>query len=307
MRAVALATAFCTITLAVAAMSQSGSVVEVVGSSSCPAISSINELLHALPHTSTASASTYRIEVVDGDQSYFVIVNDFIKRYFDDKRDCVAREKIVAAYVAVVLTGMSTTEPIEAPSASAAPSPSTCAKPAESSPTLRPQGTWSVEMFDEIAFAPGAGTTWGGQVAARTLRLPFGGHLGCEYLAPFQLTLANNHVAVQSVPCFGGISYRLGWGDLRLATDFDLSFAGGWIQAQGVDFAVNNSASGFEWGGRFAITTRLEDILFTPLLQVEVQYFPRKEQIWVDHLTASTTTPNFWLLVNLGVAFQSGF
>lgn len=278
-------------------------------SGTCPEAASVQAVLKTLLPPARLADADSAATVSDLGNAYVVTVGERAKRYSDPLHDCGERARVAAAFIALALDA----QRAPASSASATPPapiapPSTASIPPAPSPLrLRVDARGNLQVAPQSGLvAPGIAFRFAARSGA------FGVSATCGWLAPISMTLPGESgtAQIERFPCSVGPMLRAAVADDRLELGFEGGAALGALLVSGQGFTTSNPESArFEAGVRLAFDAALHfDTRATglsPVLGLEVTYFPAAYDLDVNPHGTVTTAPSLWAGITAGVCWSA--
>ncbi len=316
----------------------------VEASGACPAASSVVAILSTLlppagangangANGTNAPAPRPAVTVTDRGDSYVVAVGDRAKTYPEAARDCAARARVAAAFIALVMAPPPSNPPspvgqasasapaaasgaVASSSASPAVAPPPSGAPPPSSPSIPggtrvgPRGWLRLDANGALEVSNLGGVAGGLAIAVEAGRGFIGGRGSCGWLSNTTIDVgaANGSVDVERFLCSIGPVFRLVRGRDRFEANINAGLAFGVVTASGHGFAASYQASRLETGARLAIEAILHPGpgwgSFVPVLGFEATYYPMVYDLDVASRGVVAETPSFWAGLTVGAGWS---
>jgi hypothetical protein len=246
-------------------------------------------------------------QVMDLGDRFDITAAGHAARYVDAARDCGARARVAAVFIALALRPPSIGLVNPAPPQDPQPPPPTVAEQSvEVNPTDTPSPLWAkLSIAARVDTGAASDLTAGGEIGG----LVGGGSLGLAIsaglLAPTRRTLQSVSVRQQRFPFTAGVVLRH-----RLSPSFELSgkaaLALVLLTLRGENVSPGDTSTRLDPGAHLSIELRGPPLRYglVPFVGVHAELFPRSYVLDVDPVGQVGVTNRFWLGATAGVSFD---
>jgi hypothetical protein len=238
--------------------------------------------------------------IVDLGDAFEITAGGQVQRYADAPRDCLARARVAAVFVALAVNppSIQSPPPPPVPAAQAPPTP------------VRERSWLSVGLAARIDDALGGGsataggTTAGGELEVAVGRGAFGLVASAGLVTSTESTIDAVRVGQHRFPCsLSATVRRRATARLELRGELGASLTPFTLHGQGLETAL--PVTRFDAGARAAIELRLLMRALVPFVSLHAEYFPRTYEISVAPLGDIGATAPFQIGLSLGAAFDA--